>query len=298
MLCRCERGGTKVATVGALRHGDAKSCGCSRQGAPVPPGAVFGLWTVTGEAERIRDKRAVLCTCECGTQRVVVTNNLLTGDSKSCGCLGCAPDWTRLQPGEVPLYGKRARGRVALVDLDDYDLAMRYRWHVVEADPKVPGRRPWGPYAVTSVYVNGTLGQLRLHNLIMGEMFIDHVNSNGLDCRRVNMRPATPTLNLGNSRTRETPGKTSRYKGVSWATRRRMWVAGIKDHGASRYLGEFASEEDAALAYDMAAREVFGEFAKLNFTHEPGAAEDARRQAIREKGVVWEKHQQGTGSSS
>jgi hypothetical protein len=287
-LCQCECGETKTVTLNALRNGDAKSCGCSRQGAAVLPGAVFGRWTVIGGAEAVGDKRAALCACECGTQRIVVLNNLLTGGSKSCGCLGYAPDWTRLQPGEVPLYGKRARGRVALIDPDDYDLVTGYRWHVQEADPVAPGRRPAGPYAVTYVgQRDGTRRRVSMHELIMGRSFIDHVNSNGLDCRRVNLRPATPTLNLGNSRIQEIPGKTSRYKGVFWDTRGRTWVAGITDHGTSRYLGQFASEEDAALAYDLAAREVFGEFAKLNLNHESDAVAGARLQAIRDAGAFW-----------
>lgn len=71
-----------------------------------------------------------------------------------------------------------------------------------------------------------------------------------------------------------------------WEKRRCLWVAGIKDHGAHWYLGEFASEEDAALAYDLAACEVFGEFAKLNFNHGLDVAVDARREAIRDAGVL------------
>lgn len=258
----------------------------------IPPGTVFARLTVIGEAARVgpHGKRAMLCQCECGTQAVVELNNLRSGNSKSCGCRGGAPDWTRLQPGEVPLYGKRARGRVAVVDPDDYDRVMQYRWHVVEAPPKVPGRRPWGPYAVSRIRQrDGKSRKVPMHALIMGRSFIDHINSNGLDNRKVNLRLATPTQNLGNQRTQEIPGKTSRYKGVYWDRRDRAWVAEITDHGIPQYLGQFAGEEDAALAYDLAAREVFGEFAKLNLDHEPGAIAGARLQAIRDAGVFWVK---------
>jgi ribosomal protein L34E len=302
LLCRCECGKTKAVAGRALRRGDAKSCGCGRIAAPLLPGAVFGRLTVIGEAGRTGplNRLAMLCQCECGTRTVVLANNLRSGGSKSCGCRGGAPDPTRpLQPGEVPLYGKSARGRVALVDPDDYALVMQYRWHVVEAAPKAPGRRPWGPYAVSRIRQrDGKSRKVPMHALIMGRSFIDHINSNGLDNRKVNMRFATPTQNLGNQRTQETPGKTSRYKGVYWDRRGRGWVAEITDHGISRYLGQFASEEDAAQAYDIAARKVFGEFARLNFNHEPDVIVDARVQAIwvrrtRSERMVerWEKRQ-------
>jgi hypothetical protein len=96
-----------------------------------------------------------------------------------------------------------------------------------------------------------------MHVLIMGQPYVDHVNSNGLDNRRANLRPANQTQNAGNSRARQTPGKTSRYKGVFWERRRSHWVAKITDHGKLRSLGHFASEE------------VFGEFARLNFSVAP-----------------------------
>lgn len=227
----------------------------------------------------------MLCLCECGQQKIVQLDKLRGDHTKSCGCLrretarmialafglpaaqvaarNAAPviDVKHLNPGEVPLYGKNAAGRVALVDDGDYDLVMQYRWRVYER--KQAGRRGLGPYAVTRITKDGRKVTLQMHVLIMGAKGIDHINHDGLNNRRSNLRPATVAQNTRNSRPRL--GASSQYKGVHWATRDRRWRAAIKCDGKSKYLGTFWTERDAALAYDMAARELFGEYAVLNF---------------------------------
>jgi len=157
----------------------------------------------------------------------------------------------------VPMRGKKAAGRVALVDDEDYDLVMQYRWYVYE---EIRNGRPHGPYALA--WPNGVM--TRMHVLVMGVRGVDHANRNGLDNRRENLRPATGSQNQGNRRS--VPGSSSRYKGVSWHKQRRKWRASIRPPGGPhRHLGLFADEEDAARVYDAAAREAFGSFACLNF---------------------------------
>lgn len=253
----------------------------------VPPGTVFGYLTVIGEALERNGRRAVLCRCACGNQKAVDLSNLRTGNTKSCGCHGTAPDQVNLRPGEVQLYGRKARGRVALVDLEDFDLAAQHRWHVRETDPVAPGRRPNGPYAVTEiVQSDGRRRTITMHALIMGQPFIDHVNHNGLDNQRHNLRPATHVQNAGNSR--KNPGKTSRYKGVFWDRWRSCWSAKITVNRQASSLGRYEREEDAALAYDIAAREAFGEYALTNFPGEPtpGARADLQARRDAEQGTL------------
>jgi hypothetical protein len=226
----------------------------------------------------------MLCQCECGQQKTVALQILRSGRTKSCGCLRRgvqASDLARVKPGEVPLYGKRARGRVAFVDLEDYSLVMQHRWHVLEHDPVAPGRRAHGPYAAYLTYQGGRGGTrvtVYMHQLIAGSRGVDHVDGNGLNNRRSNLRPATKSQNGANAR--KNPGKTSRYKGVFWDRQRSAWQAKIMVNRQQINLGRFANEEDAALAYDLAAREAFGEFALANFTDVPSRANfQARREA-------------------
>lgn len=158
---------------------------------------------------------------------------------------------------EIPLGGKKAAGRVALVDDEDYPLVSPYRWCVRETRPG-PGRGISGPYAVMTDSQNR---QIRMHHLITGWPKVDHVNGNGLDNRRSNLRPADDTQNAQNRRRRI--DATSRFKGVT--LRRERWYARITERGRRRLIGPFATDEAAARAYDDAARVAFGEFARLNF---------------------------------
>jgi hypothetical protein len=167
----------------------------------------------------------------------------------------------------VQLYGKVAAGRVALVDDKDYELVMLYRWSVIEV--KQSGDRRPIPYA--RAYVPAVGGQKRgsvtMHNLITGIIGVDHANGNSLDNRRSNLRAATQGENTGNKRKRLSA--SSQYKGVSWHKRTGRWRATIGAAGQRRHLGAFVSEIDAACAYDVAAREAYGEFACVNFP-QPG----------------------------
>lgn len=263
MRCRCQCGTEKVLHLGALRHGTTTSCGCLRREAlmlEVRPGAVFGHLTVIGEAPKVGNDRAVLCRCECGTEKAISASSLRSGHAQWCGCRGREAAPALLNPGEVPLYGKNARGRVALVDEADFDLVTQFRWFVREAERP---RRPDGPYAYANPCRDGRQRTVLMHRLITGWPSTDHVNHNGLDNRRENLRPATASQNGANRR--PVLGHTSPYKGVGWYVKLGKWSARIRCNGKARHLGYFTDEADAARAYDAAARQMFGEYASLNF---------------------------------
>jgi hypothetical protein len=95
------------------------------------------------------------------------------------------------------------------------------------------------------------------------ELVCDHVNRNGLDNRKQNLRNCTARENNLNVGARK--GATSRYKGVYLNRRMKKWAACIKSGDRKIHLGYFKSEQAAAQAYDRAAKELFGEFAYLNF---------------------------------
>ena len=162
------------------------------------------------------------------------------------------------------------QGLVALIDAADYEAE-----HVVEFGNGITwhgriGERPWcasvkkhTTYAKSSIF--GSL-ELRLHRAVMdaklGEL-IDHIDGNGLNNRRNNLRRATSQGNSANSKRQI--GSASRFKGVGFHKQTGKWEACIRCNGKKQHLGLFANEIDAARKYDEAAVRLFGEFAKLNF---------------------------------
>jgi hypothetical protein len=158
----------------------------------------------------------------------------------------------------VPLYGKKANGRFVEVDDDDYVLVSQHRWFIQQG--KRGEASPPLFYAKTKTAAGR---HLYMHRLIAGFAEVDHRDGDGLNNRRSNLRDATHAQNAGNAR--KQPGRTSQFKGVCWARRSGKWRASIGVNHRSRYLGEYSEEEAAARAYDVAAREAWGEFARLNF---------------------------------
>lgn len=157
---------------------------------------------------------------------------------------------------EVPL----SRGLVALVDDADYELIKGYRWR---ATPDV-GRRT--VYAVASIREEGRKRAVWMHRLITAapvDSLVDHVNGDGLDNRRSNLRPCSAKQNTRNRRRHE--NNTTGFKGVAQDKRDGRYRAYIMVDGAQVALGGFACPLRAARAYDRAAAEHFGEFASLNF---------------------------------
>lgn len=92
---------------------------------------------------------------------------------------------------------------------------------------------------------------------------VDHINHNKLDNRVANLRLCSPSQNQANgSKGKET---SSRYKGVWWHKVHKKWTACITVSGKHIFLGNYADEKSAAIVYDSKAKELFGEFANLNF---------------------------------
>lgn len=96
---------------------------------------------------------------------------------------------------------------------------------------------------------------------------VDHININCSDDRIENLREATRSQNLAN--TRKKPNRTSKYKGVYFQKSRNKWQSRITFNGKMKYIGNFVNEIDAAKAYDEIAKKYFGDFANLNFQQKP-----------------------------
>lgn len=153
------------------------------------------------------------------------------------------------------------KGKFAIVDEADAELVLnRGRWYAHK-----------GATARTfyAIYVERSPRRVTfMHVLIAGRKGFDHVNRNGLDNRRINLRPATGTQNNANQALRS--DSTSGFKGVTWHKQDRKWQAKIKANGKDYYLGQFEHPLDAAHAYNQAALEAFGEFAWLNPIYREG----------------------------
>lgn len=166
---------------------------------------------------------------------------------------------------EVKLGGHQNRaykypGLVALVDDDLAEAVNQEKWF--------PDKTPRSFYAKHSKGL-----RIRLHNYIWflvynelpgHEEFIDHINGNGLDNRIENLRRVSRQQNNWNCRGQD-KATSSIYKGVGYHKDRRKYQAYISLNRKKIYLGLFVTEEEAAIAYDLKAEELFGEYANLNF---------------------------------
>jgi len=151
------------------------------------------------------------------------------------------------------------QGQFAIVGPGDYYRLIKHRWCANRAGPTY--------YAQRSVRVAGKSVAVMMHRQILPVetgLVVDHINGDGLDNRRANLRAATPAQNRFNQR-KYNISATSRFKGVSWSRRDKKWIANITFNKRMICLGYFSDETEAARAYDGAARKYHKEFACINF---------------------------------
>ena len=153
---------------------------------------------------------------------------------------------------QIPL----TKGLFAIVDDEDYEYLIKHKWHASVNNKSI--------YAKRNIYIDGVNKKVYMHRQILSvkerRIYIDHINLNTLDNRKSNLRTCTPAEN---TRNKISYGENSKYKGVQPS--RNVWYARIYLNKKKHFLGYFESEEEAARAYDTAAKELHGEFANLNF---------------------------------
>lgn len=146
------------------------------------------------------------------------------------------------------------QGKVAIIDDEDWPLIARYQWYAAK------NRGGWYAHAAPPDG-DHSKAKVKMHNLILGRKGVDHRDGNGLNNRRSNLRPCTNAQNQQNTGAR---GGSSRFKGVSWSSRKGLWLVQFRWNGQYHYVGYFRDEIDAAIAYDTAILPLAGEFARLN----------------------------------
>lgn len=195
-----------------------------------------------------------------GYDRCPVCGKPKFGTSKKCrSCHNSRPVVEQPEDSSIrliPLFG----GKVVIVDAANYEELSRYKWYASR------GHAEDVFYAFRAVRIpkeNKTV-RIPMHRQIMGRipsgLFVDHVNRNGLDNRRANLRVCTKAQNTMNQKLRA--DNSSGYKGVRLFKKVGKWRACITIDGREKSLGLFFTPEEAKGAYERAALEYFGKFAR------------------------------------
>jgi len=150
------------------------------------------------------------------------------------------------------------KGQFAIVDDEMYDYLNQWKWFANNHNGKF--------YVVRNITVsNNKQNKIYMHRLILKpekNMVIDHLNGDGLDNRKCNLRICTHAENMRNSKI--SINNKSGYKGVSYQENRNNYRAQIKFNNKTINIGDFIDPIDAARAYNDAALKYHGEFANIN----------------------------------
>ena len=152
-------------------------------------------------------------------------------------------------------------GKIVLIDDDDYEEISKHRW-----GEKIYGKHKKFCYAITNIKQDGKQKRVFMHRFIMDAQrgqLVDHINHNTLDNRKSNLRFVDRTQNQCNRV--KMPSKFSKYKGVFKSCASKKWKARIKYRGKYYELGYYEDEAIAALAYDLKALNLHGEYALTNY---------------------------------
>jgi len=153
------------------------------------------------------------------------------------------------------------KGRFAIVDPDDYTRLNHFNWYAAKSI------HTW--YAIRSLTTSrhGKRKNQYMHHLVIAipaGCFADHINHNGLDNRKANLRPATLSQNIRHRRKFNTPSR-SKFKGLTWRKKEKAWHVRITVNDKRLFLGSFKDELEAARTYDSSAKLYYGDYASLNF---------------------------------
>ncbi len=183
------------------------------------------------------------------------------------------------------------QGYFAVVDEDDYVALSEFKWCVSIQRTSI--------YALRGVTIGGKSGTITMHRHLLQpdeDKTAIHRNDIGLDNRRENLAIVDSYTEVV-AKARVGHG-ASKYRGVSWGPGTGLWRATIRANDETRYLGEFHTQKEAALAYNAAAKKYFGEFARFNKIPGVTAKDIAKEPCLKPRarsgyrGVSWNDHAQ------
>ena len=239
-------------------------------------GKVFGYLTVLEQAEDSithngQHLAAWKCQCKCGKIVSVRGHNLKTGGTKSCGCYNrgeraqlCAckrrKKFNNYYEKDNIIYVQvfhKQMEKEFIIDKEDLSLIDKYHWHLTKE-------------GYVRAYIPEKNKHLLLHQLLLNsskEKLVDHKNLNKLDNRKENLRICDYAKNSINKNKNNNLITTSIYKGVWWDKQKEKWISVISYQKKRIFIGYFTDEKEAALAYDKKAKELYEDFAYLNFNN-------------------------------
>ena len=147
----------------------------------------------------------------------------------------------------------------AIIDDEDFDYVNKLKWHPVK------NFNTGTMYFQAHVYKNGKRTSISMHRYIMKTpdgFCTDHINHNGFDNRKVNLRTCTTSQNGMNRKVSK--NNTTGYKGVTFNKHSKSYKAYIKKDNKEYLIGYYKTADQAAIAYNIAAVKYFGEFARPN----------------------------------
>ena len=151
------------------------------------------------------------------------------------------------------------QGKYAIVDDEDFEYLNQWKWYCHKCPSGIC-------YATANIKIDGNYTSFRMHRLIMKvydkKVFIDHIDHDGLNNQKSNLRESTQSENQRNRGKQR--NNTSGFKGVFWNKKAKKWIPAIRINGKMIALGCFDCKIKAAEAYNFAAIEYHGEFAHLN----------------------------------
>ena len=211
-----------------------------------------------------------LCHCGCGGKtRIARTNRSARGWVRgypvpliSRHSIADRPDISQFKCPTGTRIIALTHGKIAIVDESYHEVVSQRKWHTIGNQKRTTPNI----YAGRTEIRNGKQIIVFMHREILGieyedETQVDHINGDGLDNRRSNLRIATPCQNAWNQG--RSSRNTSGYKGVSWNKKEGKWIARITVKGHRYFLGYFATAELAYAAYCEKSRELHGEFANV-----------------------------------